>query len=73
MGGRLGQTTPRKMIKALQQRGFVIVKIKGSHVILRHGTRETCIPYHNRELPRWLQMEIVSQAGLTIEEISPYL
>jgi|APSaa5957512622_1039677.scaffolds.fasta_scaffold151432_1 predicted RNA binding protein YcfA (HicA-like mRNA interferase family) len=73
MTARMKGTTARKMIKALKRLGFVVVKIRGSHVILRKGIKETCVPYHGHEMSRRLQMDIIKQAGLTIEEIEPYL
>lgn len=73
MEGRLPQTTPRKMIKALQRLGFVIDGIEGSHYYLRRGAQRTCIAFHSRDIPRRILMKIIKQAGLTIEEIRPYL
>ncbi len=73
MGGRLPQATPRQMIKALQKLGFVISDITGSHYHLNNGIYKTTVPLHSFELSRQLQMNIIKQAGLTIEEIRPYL
>ena len=73
MTARLQQTTPRKMMQALQKLGFKITRIKGSHHILRKGDHETCVALHNKQLSRGLQTKILKQAGLTIEDIRPYL
>jgi len=73
MSNRLGQTTPRKMIKALKKCGFWIRSIEGSHYIMTNGIRKTSVPYHSYELSRDLMMSIIKQAGLTIEDFRPYL
>jgi predicted RNA binding protein YcfA (HicA-like mRNA interferase family) len=72
MTNRLPQTTPRKMIKALKKLGFVVEDISGSHYHLCKGAYNTLVPYHSH-LSRRLQMNIIKQAGLTTEEIRPYL
>ena len=73
MADRLPQTTPRKMIQALQALGFVIIRTRGSHVFLRRRDREVLIAYHNRELTRALLFSILKRAGLTIEDVGLYL
>lgn len=73
MSDRLPQTTPRKMVQALQGLGFIVVRTKGSHIYLRRGEREVLVAYHGRDLPRAILMAIIKQAGLTIEEIRDYL
>ena len=73
MGNRLPQTTPRKMIKALQRLGFVIDDTQGSHYYLSKEEHRTCVAMHNRDIPRKIMIKIIKQAGLTINEIRPYL
>lgn len=73
MTDRLPQTTPRKLIQALEKLGFSIVGQKGSHISLRRGSYTTTVAYHNQELRRGLLFAILKQAGLSIEDIRPYL
>jgi len=73
MGDRLKQLTARKMIKALQKLGFIIEEVRGSHYHLSKGIYKTTVPLHSRDLSRRMIMNIIKQAGLTIEEIGRYL
>ncbi len=73
MSNRLPQTTPRKMIKALQTLGFSIDDVEGSHYYLSKGKHRTCVALHGRDLPRKILKKIIKQAGLTQDDISPYL
>lgn len=73
MEGRLPQTTPRKILKALQRLGFVVDDIEGSHYYLSRGKHHTCIAFHSRDIPRRILMKIVKQSGFTIGDTKPYL
>ena len=66
---RLPTLHPRKIIKALEQAGFVFDRQTGSHFILRQPvTRQTtCVPKHGKDVKRGLMKEILRQAGLTEE------
>ena len=72
MSRRLPTLKPRDVIRALEQAGFVVVRIKGSHHILVHRddrSRITNVPAHgSHDLPRGTLRDIIKQAGLTIEE-----
>lgn len=58
----------KKLIKALENDGFEIVRQKGSHVSLRKGNYKTVIPLHN-ELAKGTLMGILKQCGITKEEL----
>jgi predicted RNA binding protein YcfA (HicA-like mRNA interferase family) len=64
---RLPGLRPRQIISALENRGFVVSRIAGSHYQLYNKTscRHVTVPYHNRDLPRGTVAAIVKQAGLT--------
>jgi predicted RNA binding protein YcfA (HicA-like mRNA interferase family) len=48
---RLPRLRGREVIAALRQAGFVVVRIKGSHHIMRHGDgRTTVVPVHAGEI-----------------------
>lgn len=40
----------RNLVRALERAGFVVVRVKGSHHVLRHSDgRQTIVPVHARE------------------------
>ncbi len=68
---RLPQVTPRKLLAALQRRGFVIDRVKGSHHFLRHKDnpeRRTVVALHSGDIPQGTLRDILRQAGLSREE-----
>lgn len=47
---RLPAVTGRELIAALGRKGFQVVRIKGSHHVLRHADgRMTVVPVHGKE------------------------
>jgi predicted RNA binding protein YcfA (HicA-like mRNA interferase family) len=67
---RLPALKPRQVVSVLEQAGFVIVRIVGSHYqMFNERTRcHTTVPHHNRDLPRGTISAIIQQAGLTRDE-----
>ncbi len=67
---RLPGLRPRQVMAALERRGFVVIRIAGSHYQLynERTRRHVTVPHHNRDLPRGTVAAIVKQAGLTREE-----
>lgn len=59
-------------IRALEKLGFVRVRQKGSHVILRRGSVGCVVPLH-RELKVGTLSGVLKQAGLTADEFSKAL
>lgn len=57
----------KKAVKALERLGFVLVRQKGSHAILRRGDRGCVIPMH-REVNPWTLQGVLKQAGIDTEE-----
>ena len=59
-----------KIIKALQNLGFKIIRQKGSHVFLQHPDgRTTVVPVHKGEdIGRGLLRKIIKDAKVTKEE-----
>jgi predicted RNA binding protein YcfA (HicA-like mRNA interferase family) len=72
---RLPTLHARKIVKALEQAGFIVDRQTGSHFILRHPItcNTTCAPKHGNDLKRSLMREILQQAGLTEEEFRKLL
>ena len=59
-------------VKALKRLGFVFLRQKGSHAILRGGNRGCVVPMH-REINRSTLRGVLEQAGVTLEEFQANL
>ena len=73
---KLPRLSGKEVIKALSKVGFVVVRQKGSHVIIKKHTPEvvivTVVPNH-KEIDRGTLIEIIRQAKLTREEFMSLL
>jgi predicted RNA binding protein YcfA (HicA-like mRNA interferase family) len=73
MSGRLPTVSGRRVVRALQDAGFILDRIVGSHHILAHPDdpkRAVTVPVHgNRDLKPGTLRSILRQAGLTAEEL----
>ncbi len=61
---------PKELLSALLKAGFKIVRQSGSHIRLQHPqdlNRQTSIPLHNTDLPRWLVREILKQTEISVK------
>ncbi|MBR3624671.1 MAG: type II toxin-antitoxin system HicA family toxin [Selenomonadaceae bacterium] len=57
---------PKDLLKKLQADGWKVIRVNGSHHIMKHPTKQgrPIVPMHNKELkPGTLDM-ILKQAGL---------
>ena len=54
-------------IRALERLGFVVVRQRGSHVILRRGASGCVVPNHS-EIKIGTLSGVLKQAGITPEE-----
>ena len=72
---KLPSLTPQKIINALEKKGFVVDRIKGSHHIYYHPEtkRRVVVPLHTKDLPRGTLLEILKQAGISKEELRDLL
>ena len=69
---KLPVLTPKELIRALEQAGFVRWRQKGSHLTLyRERDRKVLtIPIHfGRTIPKGTLHAILKQAGLSVEEL----
>lgn len=68
---KLPRLSGREVIKILSKIGFLPVRQKGSHVILKKqmpdGQKVVVVPNH-KEIDRGTLLEIIRQAGLKKEE-----
>ena len=68
---KLPSLTPRKIIKVLEKKGFVLDRIKGSHHIYYNPEtgKRAIVPLHKKDLPKGTMFEILKQTGITKEEL----
>ena len=64
-----------RVVRALEKYGFEVVRISGSHHIMRHPDgRGTTVPvHHGRDLAKGTLRGILSDVGMTIEDFRRYL
>ena len=58
-----------QVVKALLKAGFKIVRQNGSHIRLQHitdSTRQTTVPQHSADIPRWLLRKILKQSKIEV-------
>jgi len=64
---KLPRISGAEAVKALERLGFALVRQKGSHAVLRRGSRGCVIPMH-REINPFTLRGALNQAGLTEAE-----
>ena len=69
---KLPTLTPQKIIKILKKKGFILDRTKGSHHIYYHPEmkKRVVVPFHKKDLPKGTLLAILSQAGISKEELS---
>ena len=72
---RLPRPTGRQLITALKKAGFGVIRIKGSHYVMRHADgRSTVVPVHAGEtIGPGLLSRILRDCGLTQEQLAGLL
>ncbi len=72
---KLPTLTPRRIIKILERKGFVLDRVKGSHHIFYHpGTkRRVIVPLHKQDLPKGTLQSILKQADIERDELTQLL
>jgi len=60
--------TPAKVLRALEQAGFILVRQKESHRMYIKTHLSVVIPFHNKDLKKGTLKNIIKQSGLTLEE-----
>ena len=72
----LPSLTGREVIQALERAGFNVVRIKGSHHIMKKPghTNNVSVPVHgNQPLKAGTLRGVIRSAGMTVEEFVSYL
>ena len=68
---KLPNIAPKKIIKIIESRGFVLDRIKGSHHIYYNPNtkKRVVVPLHKKDLPKGTLLEILRQAGIGRDEL----
>lgn len=68
---KLPVRTPKQLIKLLEDRGFVLDRVKGSHHIYLHPVtkQRAVVPLHKQDLPTGTLLSILKQAGIDRDEL----
>ena len=69
--GNLPSLTPKELIKILENNGFVLKRIHGSHHYYIHSVtgKITVVPMHNKDLAKGTLHAILKQAGIDKTDI----
>jgi predicted RNA binding protein YcfA (HicA-like mRNA interferase family) len=54
-------------VRALQRLGFIVVRQRGSHIVLRRGSQGCVVPNH-REIKVGTLAGLLKQAGVSIDD-----
>jgi predicted RNA binding protein YcfA (HicA-like mRNA interferase family) len=76
MSERLPRVSGKELVAALLRGGYATIRQRGSHVQLRHPTRDglVTVPVHGNEvLDAKVVKSILTQAGLTVDELKELL
>jgi predicted RNA binding protein YcfA (HicA-like mRNA interferase family) len=60
----------RELAKALERKGWVLIRTRGSHHLYGKGAARLVIPVHgNQQLKTGVQRDLMKQAGLTEDDL----
>ncbi len=54
----------KDLLKVLQQNGWAIVRIKGSHHVIQKDGKTQVIPIHGKDVPTGLLNKILKDTGM---------
>ena len=69
---KLPSVSGKKVIKALEKLDFLVVRQKGSHVILQRESNMLTVPLHD-PIKKSTLNTILKQADVSLEELLEYL
>ncbi|MCO6428602.1 type II toxin-antitoxin system HicA family toxin [Nitrosomonas communis] len=61
-----------EVVRALERLGFVVVRQRGSHIVMRRGSSGCVVPSH-RKLKTGTLAGLLKQAGVSTEEFAEAL
>ncbi len=73
-GRKLRNVRVAQAIKAFERLGYVVLRTKGSHYILRHPDRgHLVLPFHHGAIKTGIIMDALKKARISIEQFEDYL
>ncbi len=68
---KLKAITSKKIIKILEEKGFLLDRKSGSHFIFYNSEnkRRVTVPFHTKDLPKGTLISILKQAGIDYNEL----
>ncbi len=68
---KLPSLIPKKIIRILKKRSFVLDRVKGSHHIYYYSemNRRVVVPLHKGDLPKGTLLEILKYVGISRDEL----
>ena len=54
----------KDLVKLLQQNGWYIERVNGSHYVMKKDKQREIVPVHNTDIPTGLVNEILKRTGL---------
>jgi predicted RNA binding protein YcfA (HicA-like mRNA interferase family) len=75
MPGAIPAVPGAKVVKALERAGFTVVRVSGSHHVMRHADgRTVVVPVHvRRDMAKGTLRNILAIVGITPEELRKLL
>jgi len=75
VSGKLPAVKPKELVRVLEQLGWRLDRVRGSHYILKHPTerRSIPVPVHNRDLATGTLHGIMRRVGLSRDELRKLL
>ncbi len=72
---KLPTVKPRVVIQFLEQNGFVLDHVSGSHFIFYHpiSRRRAVVPRHHRDMPKGTLVALLREASFTRDELAGFL
>jgi len=72
---KLPAVKPRQVIRFLEQNGFILDHVSGSHDVFYHpaSKRRAVVPRHNRDIPKGTLHSLLREAGFSRDELAAFL
>jgi predicted RNA binding protein YcfA (HicA-like mRNA interferase family) len=75
VSGKLPVVKPKRLLRALEKRGWEVARVTGSHHILVHDDSQgtVSVPLHNRDMRPGTLNRILKDAGIGRDELRSLL
>jgi predicted RNA binding protein YcfA (HicA-like mRNA interferase family) len=68
---KLPKIKPRQVVQFLEQHGFILDHVSGSHFIYYHpvSRKRAVLPGHHRDIPKGTLLALLREAGFSRDDI----